>query len=70
MTSEMFDVLIKRIEKLEEKVLNIKNANERNRLEDLKQMYIMKEKELDVLDELICDIEDNVNIFEEDSETY
>ena len=70
MTSEMFNVLVKRIEKLEEKVLNIKNVNERNRLEDFRQMYAMKEKELDAIDELICDIEDNIDIFEEDFETY
>lgn len=70
MTSEMFNVLVKRIEKLEEKVLNIKNVNERNRLEDFRQMYEIKVKELDAIEELICDIEDNIDIFEEDSETY
>ena len=70
MTNEMFDILIKRIEELEEKLLNIKNVNERNRLEDFRQMYEIKVKELDAIEELICDIEDNIDIFEEDSETY
>ena len=70
MSVEIFNTLIKRIEKLEEEVFNIKNTNKRDRLEDLKQLYTMKEKELDSLDELICDIEDDVDIFEEDSEIY